>query len=321
MSDMTAPQLTEYLKQIVALETSVYKQREAKKEANGELRMPWVDEPYIKFDWSEIPSRVTIPLFPKMFEDGFEICAYAATGLCLFGFFGVPLTLLLSLFGLSFALLGISLLCAIPFIKRIIANKKNRALYEKQYAEWKCVREKEEEAYNRLKAEADKQFEKEQRLAEKKFANAKKEVQKLDAPLLETEKLLAQLYALDIIFPKYRDIVAMCAIYEYFAAGRCTELTGPNGAYNLYEAELRQNLIIDQLERVNANLEQIKKNQFMLYQGVMETKEIMRSVAGDIREILSLTTDIANSSRITAFCSQITAENTQALKYIAMIKS
>ena len=39
-------------------------------------------------------------------------------------------------------------------------------------------------------------------------------------------------------------MTAMCTMYEYFVTGRCDKLSGADGAYNLYETEVRQNIII-----------------------------------------------------------------------------
>ena len=52
------------------------------------------------------------------------------------------------------------------------------------------------------------------------------EVGQLDKHLSETQQLLKKLYELDYIFPKYRNFVAICSIYEYFVSGRCTEYEG-----------------------------------------------------------------------------------------------
>ena len=41
------------------------------------------------------------------------------------------------------------------------------------------------------------------------------------------------------VFPKYLDILAVSKIYEYLVTGRVTSLTGANGAYTLYESEMR----------------------------------------------------------------------------------
>jgi hypothetical protein len=83
---------------------------------------------------------------------------------------------------------------------------------------------------------------------------------------------LNNLYNLDIIFPKYRNFLAVNQISEYIDSGRCSELEGANGAYNLYESELRQNIIIDKLETVINQLEQIKQNQFYIYQAMRDTQ-------------------------------------------------
>ena len=173
-------------------------------------------------------------------------------------------------------------------------------------------------AYKSATMYADREYEAQKLVALRAFKNAKAEVEKMNGPLDETKALLSKAYDIDIIFPKYRNMVAMCTMYEYFASGRCTELMGPTGAYNLYEAELRQNIIINQLEKVNENLEQVKQNQYVLYQGIAETNAILRGVSSDIKGILSMTTDIAVSSRITAFCSKVTAANASAQTYLEL---
>ena len=62
--------------------------------------------------------------------------------------------------------------------------------------------------------------------------------------------MLDKLYELNVIFPKYRDLVAVSQMYEYVASGRCNTLSGYEGAYNLYEQELRMNIVISQLEDI-----------------------------------------------------------------------
>lgn len=150
-------------------------------------------------------------------------------------------------------------------------------------------------------------------------ATAEEAIRQIDAHLQETQALLARYYDLNIIFPKYRSMVAMATIYEYFASGRCSELTGPDGAYNLYEAELRQNLIINKLDVIIRKLDQIQQNQYMLYQEMQRTRSVIQDIRKDVRDILENTSDIAKSSHITALCSQVTAQNTEAIKYLTLI--
>ena len=135
-----------------------------------------------------------------------------------------------------------------------------------------------------------------------------------------------KLYDLDYIFPKYRNFAAICSIYEYFVSGRCTELTGADGAYNLYESELRQNLIIERLDKIIDSLEVIKENQYALYSELERTNEILNGISSDMRELVStvrrieITANrIEDAVHITNYYTQVTAQNTKALKYIALI--
>ena len=143
----------------------------------------------------------------------------------------------------------------------------------------------------------------------------------MEESLVETQKVLEKLYSADIIYPKYRNMIAMCTIYEYFATGRCTELTGADGAYNLYEMELRQNQIINQLDKIMDQLDTIKTNQYALYAELKKTSEILTGISSDIKELTTTAHRIEDFSHITAYCAQVTALNTEVLKYIAVINT
>ena len=98
---------------------------------------------------------------------------------------------------------------------------------------------------------------------------------------------LKEHYAEDIIFPKYRNLVAIATIDEYLRSGRCDTLEGPNGAYNLYEMELRQNIVIGQLSSIVRNLEQIKGNQYTLYQEMLKSNELLRTITYELATLNS----------------------------------
>lgn len=110
------------------------------------------------------------------------------------------------------------------------------------------------------------------------------------------KKTLNQLYSLNIIFPKYRNLIAISQIYEYFVSGRCTTLEGHEGAYNIFENELRQNIIILQLNIVINQLEQIKQNQYMVYQAIQNSNQLLAS--------------IERNMSIAAYNTSVIAENT-----------
>ena len=110
------------------------------------------------------------------------------------------------------------------------------------------------------------------------FNEARTDVFKMKQTYKDSQNVLRKLYDLDVIYPKYRNIVAMASINEYFESGRCTELKGPNGAYNLYEQEIRMNLIIVSLGAILNNLNAIKQNQYCLFQTLTDAKKEMHSI-------------------------------------------
>lgn len=131
----------------------------------------------------------------------------------------------------------------------------------------------------------------------------------------KTKALLDKLYSKGIIYPKYCTLPALTSIYEYFITGRCTELTGPHGAYNLYEDELRKDTVISQLNAVIENLEQIKQNPFMLYQQVKAVQENTAEIASELRQIKGYTVQIAQMSALNAYYAALTERNTRITMY------
>lgn len=118
--------------------------------------------------------------------------------------------------------------------------------------------------------------------------------------LSSLQKALDALYAEDIIFPKYRNLVAITAINEYLLSGRCYSLEGPDGAYNLYEMELRQNIVIGQLSNIISNLEQIRSNQYSLYEQLTRSNALVENIMHELR-------DIRSDTQLTAYFAEITA--------------
>lgn len=170
----------------------------------------------------------------------------------------------------------------------------------------------------------------------------------LDKEIAETEELLRKtfaarnaLYAYNIIFGKYRDVVALSSFYEYLTAGRCTALEGADGAYNIYENEIRLNHVISQLDAVITSLEEIKQNQYMMYQELRSINsslsrlnstmdKALTAIQGieanttsmnEYMEHISKNSDvIAHNTAVTAYYSKINAELTNALGFMAALK-
>lgn len=166
--------------------------------------------------------------------------------------------------------------------------------------------------------------------------------------ITEAENLLKDLfhtrnalYAFNIIFSKYRNIVAISTFYEYLMTGRCSSLEGADGAYNLYESECRADMIISQLSVVIESLEQVKQNQYLIYSALqsirMDLDELSSTMnaaltsiqcieattvemSGQIEKIAENADVIAHNTAVTAHYSKVNAELTNALGYMIAFK-
>ena len=96
----------------------------------------------------------------------------------------------------------------------------------------------------------------------------------------------------------------MCSICEYLESGRCSELGGPDGAYNLFEQEIRMNLIITQLGLIISELDEIRENQAMLYDAISTGN---RLTSQQTNESIRLGEYNAQQNAITAYNTQQTA--------------
>ena len=313
MNELTTKDMTEYLKNAMKLESSIYRQKQAIEAEEQKLK-------YAKPQKKEaIPPDKRKLNEPQKPTGSSKTMTFWGIVFLVFGFFTIVSkfdSILFVYLGVGSAFLGISLLCSVKKIKSDYEE------YKKAYHNYESKMEENEKDYkDRLEKYEVKRVKVEEEYNEqiKAYHIAESALKQLDKPLSETQQILEKLYSADIIFPKYRNMVAMCTIYEYFAAGRCTELNGADGAYNLYESELRQNLIINRLDTIIEQLDAIKANQYTLYTELKKTNEILVGISSDMKELTSTVHRIEDAAHITAYCAQVTAQNTEALKYIALI--
>ena len=128
---------------------------------------------------------------------------------------------------------------------------------------------------------------------------------------LETKDELEKIYSYDIVYPKYRNFIAMCTIYEYYESQRCDMLIGHEGAYNIYENELRQNIIIGMLDQINTRLDVIERNQHVLAEAIRDTNYRLGALERQVEQV-QLTAESAEYS------AKVAADNT---KYIACLET
>lgn len=163
------------------------------------------------------------------------------------------------------------------------------------------------------------------------------EISDCEEKLKEEYKVLNEIFSVGIIYPKYNNLIAWTTIYEYFETGRVNALEGPDGAYNLYESEIRANIIIGKLDVIIDKLEQIKDNQYMLYQimesvnenlcvirdGIKSINESMKTISYSLSNTNDLLGEINNNANVikyntakTAEYAKMTANGTKALVFL-----
>ncbi len=305
-NSLTATQLTEYLKNVKDLEVSCYLQAQVIQRLKQQPQKMKQEIDALEQTQSESitkPSSFIVDLILGVFSSAF----FALIGAIFGAVGGGVIWFILRLFDGSPKF--------IPFVKRgaiivfilvffasllmiIFSGKDNRKTYPE-----------------RLKAFQDRQS------ANKNLIERKKK-QRLDFGQIllqsdmkykETQRLLQRYYDLGYIYPSYRGMVPICTIYQYFESGRCSCLEGHEGAYNLYESELRMNLILSKLDDIIYRLDDISRNQMVLAQ------EIRRSDA-KISEISKSLNSIEANTAVSRYLSGITAANTSYLAWVDYIR-
>lgn len=132
--------------------------------------------------------------------------------------------------------------------------------------------------------------------------------------ILQTEKALEKIYSNNFIHPKYRNLVAVGQIYEYLDTNRCNELEGPNGAYNLFESELRQNIIILQLDEIIEQLDELNRAMYYVSSAINESNRILGNVSSQLGQISTSLSLIGSNTALTAYNTQCTSFNTELMR-------
>lgn len=134
-------------------------------------------------------------------------------------------------------------------------------------------------------------------------------ISEIQKKLRESEELLNSFYSHDIVFEKYQNLIAICTFLEYFKSERCDSLTGRDGAYNIYENEIRLNLILGKMDQVINRLDNIQNNQYTLYNAINESNSKISQLCNSTENMLAHIENINTNTALTAYTSSITAIN------------
>ena len=150
----------------------------------------------------------------------------------------------------------------------------------------------------------------------------------LDEECRRTEELLkatvearVRLENTGVVYGKYLNLPALTTMHEYLITGRCSGLTGPDGAYNLFESELRQNTIIAQLKDVNERLDQIERTQYGLYNEVKRTNSLLADLSEKTDRAIRILSDTRSATRSIEGSTQMIAYQAARAAHFAEVQT
>lgn len=198
------------------------------------------------------------------------------------------------------AVIGYAIMFVLWLYANVIGEKARQA--KEKYPQ-------ELEAYHQKQQEIKDLIEHEREIFRTTIPN---KIQESEKTYQQTKKILQEYYNKGFIYPKYRGLVPMCTIYEYLESGRCFSLLGHEGAYNLYESELRMNTIIGKLDDVIDRLDSISASQQLLAQEI-------RQCNAQLSRISSTLDNIENNTALAQYYSSVTASNTTFMSWLAVL--
>lgn len=95
----------------------------------------------------------------------------------------------------------------------------------------------------------------------------------------KTRRALDALYAGSGLPDRYRTLPALACFYEYFQEGRCNTLSGGEGAYSVFDAQVRTGTVAAQADEAWARREAIGRHHPLLSRRLTQIHETARRVA------------------------------------------
>lgn len=137
-------------------------------------------------------------------------------------------------------------------------------------------------------------------------------------------KNLSEMYSYNIIAPEYRNIFAVSSFLGYLRSGRTyclnyDQLTGDQGAYNIYEMEVRLDKIITNTEEILYNLDMVLDYQRELAYGLQQANKKIDNLYSDVTGISRSVKSIEQSQSIIEYNSECTKNQVALLTWMHCI--
>ena len=79
-------------------------------------------------------------------------------------------------------------------------------------------------------------------------------VQQLTEPNSRTRRVLEKLYEKSAVYTRYRNLNAVCAIYDYLETGKATDIYGSESVYKLYDKEMQMGRVPDKSREIENDI-------------------------------------------------------------------
>ena len=279
--------LKNYMSVVCAMEQNLYRQKEAVKEVENRIR--FLSNPYV----------TPAPTSPKMANKRGGFILYLVIG----GFFALAtLESLGNIFGtilfgfLAFWPLSAAWGCIDENNRIEEENRKRQADYRKGLEEHK-------QSENRA-------------AAQKKMAQIlKSRLKEMKDEVSDMERDLNRAYSCNVIYPTYRNLVAVTSFHDYLQSNRCDRLDGHEGAYNLFNVESRLDKIITRLDLIGSQLEAIRNTQYMLYTTMKESNRQLEILNGAARDMAQRIDTMAAGTAVTNAKLEKLNYNTELIRF------
>lgn len=197
--------------------------------------------------------------------------------------------------------------------------KKENALliseYEETIEQIKCAKNAEEsnkKSYNYWKEEYMKYYNKQKEEVDNKIKENSQEIQFLVEEYKRIKEIINQMYNFRIdgklcLHPNYRGFIPISIIYGYFDTGRCSQLEGHEGAYNLYEDEKMKGIIIEKLDLISKQLNKLNGTMFYVGKTIEECNSRLSDLESSSNRMISSVNNMNNnvSNRLSSVSNQM----------------
>lgn len=308
---VTTEQLKEYLGIVVDMEKDIFLKEQLIHQYQIEIDMLGIEKEFCR---PKQPVKIVTPHEPKppeaptwtVFRNairGFGICVGIYVGMGLLEvIFGAGFTAILE-WAFGGSIMG-GLVAVVVFVLSLISNIISRSKYRKKMVKYYDGPYKvyQEECQKIIAKNQDREKIYQEQLAqyEKELENDKKrlvqeeirkvaldaEIKQVQAQRISSKEILGRFYSQNIVFPKYRNMVMVCSLYEYICAGRCNSLEGHEGAYNILETEIRLERIVTQLDKVISMLDGIHQTQYVIYTAIQEANRKLGTLKGEMNQMV-----------------------------------